>query len=86
MPRMDINQAVTVIEQFLAQYRGAHKPVESKVNPSGDERDAIKVWLNFGPHATEKELPALEKELQDALLAAHPELAGITLRVRSQAF
>lgn len=89
MPGMDINQAVEVIQAYLEKYKVAHPrraPVEAKVNPSGDEKDAIKVWLNFGADAEEKELPALERELQEALLVEHPELKGVTLRVRSQGF
>jgi hypothetical protein len=85
---MDINQAVDIIEAYLEQYKDAHPgkaPVEAKVNPSGDEKDAVKVWLNFGPKA-EAKVAELEKELHDALLAAHPELKAVTLRVRSQAF
>jgi hypothetical protein len=86
---MDINQAVTVIEAYLEKYREAHPgraPVETRVNPSGDEKDAIKVWLNFGADADAAKLPELEQALRDALLEAHPELKGITLRVRSQGF
>ena len=89
MHGMDINQAVIVIEAYLDKYREAHPgraPVEAKVNPSGDEKDAVKVWLNFGPDAAAAKLPELEKELRDALLDAHPELQGVTLRVRSQGF
>jgi hypothetical protein len=89
MTGMDINQAVTVIEEYLEKYRGAHPgraPVEAKVNPSGDEKDAIKLWLNFGPDAAADELPKLEQELRDALLGTHPELKGFKLAVRSQAF
>ncbi len=89
MPGMDINKAVTVIESYLEKYKEVHPgraPVEAKVNTSGDEKDAIKVWLNFGPKAAEKELPSLEKELRESLLMAHPELQGFTLRMRSQGF
>jgi hypothetical protein len=86
---MDINKAVELVEAFIAQYRQAHAgeaPVEAKVNPSGDEKDAIKVWLNFGPSVAEGKLAELEQTLRAALVAAHPELQGITLAVRSQAF
>jgi hypothetical protein len=86
---MDINRAVVLVEEYVEKYRGAHPgraPVEAKVNPSGDDKNAIKLWLNFGPDVAEDQLPALEQDLRDALLAAHPELQGFTLAVRSQAF
>jgi len=86
---MDINKAVVLIEEYLEKYRGAHPgnaPVEAKVNPSGDEKDAIKLWLNFGPDVAADELKQREQALRDALLEAHPELKGLTLAVRSQAF
>ena len=89
MPAMDINTAVSVIQTYLENYREVRPeraPVESKVNPSGDVKDAVKVWLNFGPKAAEKELPTLEQELRGALLMAHPELKDFTLEVRSQGF
>ena len=86
---MDINRAVAVIDEYLEKYRAAHPgraPVEARVNPSGDEAGAIKLWLNFGPDVAEDQLPALEQELRDALLEAHPEVKGFKLAVRSQAF
>ncbi|MBI5481489.1 MAG: hypothetical protein HY906_21710 [Deltaproteobacteria bacterium] len=86
---MDINRAVAVIEVFLDKYRGSHPgwaPVETRVNPSGDDKNAVKLWLNFGPDVAEDKLPALEQEFQDALLEAHPEVKGLTLAIRSQAF
>jgi hypothetical protein len=85
---MDINQAVATIEEFLARYGKAHAdqaPVEAKVNPSGDQKDAIKLWLNFGAAAEGKEA-ALAKTLEAALLEAHPDLKAFTLAVRAQAF
>ena len=86
---MDINRAVALIEEYVEKYRGAHPgkaPVESRVNPSGDEKTAIKLWFNFGPDVAEDQLPALEQQFRDALLEAHPELKGFTLAKRSQAF
>jgi hypothetical protein len=89
MTAMDINKAVALVDAFVEDYRTSHAgraPIEAKVNPSGDEKDVIKLWLNFGPDATEDKLPALEEELRDALLQAHPEVKEFTFRVRSQAF
>ena len=53
---MDINDAVGAVEKFLTQYSKDHEdwnPTEIRVLPSGDERDAIKVWLNFGLETAE---------------------------------
>jgi hypothetical protein len=86
---MDINDAVAAIEQFVRTYhasRPAWAPTESRILPSGDEQNTIKLWFNFGPDADEAALPALEQEFLVALTAAHPEVAAYALAIRVQAF
>jgi hypothetical protein len=89
MAAMDINTAVATIERFLGTYRAAHPawaPTETRLNPSGDENNTIKLWFNFGPGVGEDQLSVLEQEFRDALLQAHPEVKGYTLSMRLQAF
>lgn len=85
---MDINQAVGIVEAFLANYDNEHEdwnPTEIRVLPSGDENEVIKIWLNFGPDAEDRVEP-LRMRVIDALREAHPELdEAFTLEVRADA-
>ncbi len=83
---MGINEAVEVIERFLLEYRDPKvwNPREIRVLPSGDERNHIKVWLNFGPGVTGDELADLERQVMEPLIDAHPRLSAFILEIRSE--
>ena len=57
---MDINRTAEAIDVFLKGYkgRGGRGPVETRVNPSGDDMQAIKVWVNLGADAESDDLEA----------------------------
>ena len=86
---MDINQAADTIEKFFEQYRQQNdrfQPTETRVLPSGDAMDAIKIWFNFGPDLDEAEADARAEEAVAALREAHAEVAeAFELRVKSDA-
>jgi len=85
---MDINEAVGAIEAFLTKYNEDHddwNPIEIRVLPSGDENEAIKIWLNFGPDAGDQ-VEALRMRAIDALRETHPDLEkDFSLEVRADA-
>jgi len=86
MVPMTMEDALKAIEDFLAEYQANHdwNPVETKVLPSGDEADHIKIWFNFGEGATD--VDSLKNQPIEALKAAHPELSEFTIEVRADAF
>lgn len=76
---MDINAAVETIEAFLASYESDHddwSTTEIRVLPSGDDRDAIKITINFGPDADEGAIEGLKDRAVAALEGAHADIAG----------
>jgi hypothetical protein len=84
---MDINQACTIIEAFLDKYRkdnAAWGATEIRVLPSGDDKDAIKIWINFA-----SDDGALDERAGKAIAAlkqAHGDVATrFTLQVRGDA-
>jgi hypothetical protein len=86
---MDINQACTTVEAFLDGYRVDHADwgaTEIRVLPSGDDKDAIKIWINFGAAHEGEDLGARADRAISALKAAHADIAGaFQLSVRSDA-
>jgi hypothetical protein len=86
---MDINEAVAAVEKFLTKYNEDNddwNPTEIRVLPSGDEKDAIKVWLNFGPDVAEADVDALKTRCSEALAEAHPDIdKAFTVEVRGDA-
>lgn len=84
---MDINEAVTAVEDFLLKYRDEHddwNPEDIRVRPSGDSADAIKVWFGFAGNE-QADLEQLKQRAIAALEAAHPDL-GFKLQVRAERF
>ena len=85
---MDINQACTEIETFLERFRTEHADWGAKeihVLPSGDEKDTIKIWINFGDGAL-GDLDAMAGRAVAALKQAHPAIASaFTFSVRGDA-
>ncbi len=83
-----INEAAAAIETFLAAYqgRGGRKAVEVQAHPSGDDMNAIKIWVNLGAGAEKDDLHAwckdAEKAIHEALAA---QIEGWTLEVRADA-
>lgn len=84
---MDINDAVTTIESFFESYRNdAWSPTEIRTLPSGDSKDAIKIFFNFGPDVGDGEVDALKDAGIAALREAHPDIAEtFALEVRAVA-
>lgn len=86
---MDINEAAATIEKFFEQYRQQNdrfQPTETRVLPSGDAMDAIKIWFNFGPDVGEAEADERAEEAVAALREAHAEIAdAFDLRVKADA-
>jgi hypothetical protein len=86
---MDINEAAAIVEKFFAQYSQQNAdwhPVEVRVLPSGDEMDAIKIWLNFAEGVADDEVERLRDVALAALRTAHPEVEdSFELVVRADA-
>jgi len=90
---MDIYDAIGKIENFLETYPDEHgdepaawAPTESKILPSGDDNDAIKIWFNFGPDVDEKHIRKLLDQFEEAVSKDHAELKHYTLELRGDAF
>jgi hypothetical protein len=82
---MDIADAQQRIETFLADHHpGDVAAKEVQVRPSGDDRDAIKVWLGYDSGAIDEgRLPLLRLAVEKALQEKLPEVtAAFTLEVR----
>lgn len=80
---MGINEAAEAIERFLLAYDGGSGlPVAVQVHPSGDDLDAIKVWVDLGPTAVTVE--AWEKAAAAAIREALPDTQAFRLEVRAE--
>jgi hypothetical protein len=85
---MDINAAAEAIDKFLQGYTGAggRKPVETRVLPSGDQKNQIKVWVNLGAAAEQDDLEAWCTAAETAIRAGVAGVdTSIELRVRADA-
>jgi len=85
---MDINAAAEAVDRFLLGYqgRGGRRPAEVRSHPSGDDLQAIKVWVNLGAAADGEDLEAWCKDAEAALREAlGDEIARYTLELRSDA-
>jgi hypothetical protein len=85
---MNINVASETIDKFLQGYagKGGRKPVEVRVHPSGDDMNAIKIWVNLGPDAENDDMTAWCADAEAAIRKAHPEAVGTyTLELRADA-
>jgi hypothetical protein len=47
---VDINAAVSAIEEFLRGYKGV---ADTQVRPSGDDLDVIKIWVDLAMDPSE---------------------------------
>ena len=75
---MDINAAVTAIEEYLRTYEGV---VAAQVRPSGDDTDVIKIWVDVGATADPS---AWATACEAAIRAAVPGAKGFRLQVRAE--
>jgi hypothetical protein len=85
---MDINQASEAVDRFLQSYagRGGRKAVEVRAHPSGDDMNAIKVWVNLGGAAENDDLHAWCTDAEAAIRKAlGDDLKGWTLELRADA-
>ncbi len=85
---MDINVASAAIEAFLAGHvgRGGRKAAEVRVHPSGDDMNAIKIWVNLDPAADGDDLHAWCADAEAAIRKALPaEVSGLQLELRADA-
>jgi hypothetical protein len=84
-----INEAAVAVERFVTGYTGAggRKPVEVQVHPSGDDMNAIKVWVNLGGDAEGDDRSAWCTAAEAAIRAAlGADLGTWALDVRADAF
>lgn len=83
-----INDAAAAVDQFLQGYagRGGRKPTEVRSHPSGDDMDAIKVWVNLGAAADGDDLDAWCADAEQAIRAAlGDQVAAYRLELRADA-
>ncbi len=90
---MDIYDAIGKIEKFLETYPDEHgdepvswSPTETKILPSGDDADTIKLWFNFGNNVDEKHIERLLDQFEQAFTKDHPDTKQFTLQIRGDAF
>ena len=85
--RMDINAAAEAADRFLQGYtgRGGRRPTEVRSHPSGDDMNAVKVWVNLGAAAEQDDLAAWCGEAEAAIRKAVPGLDGVTIELRADA-
>jgi len=84
---MDINVASETVDRFLQGYtgKGGRKPTEVRAHPSGDDLNAIKIWVNLGADAEGDDMAAWCAEAEAAIRAAHPDAGKYTLELRADA-
>ena len=84
---MDINVAAEAIDRFVQGYAGAggRTPTEVRCHPSGDDMNAIKIWVNLGAAADGEDLAAWCTEAEAAIRQAVPGLDAITIDLRAEA-
>ncbi len=84
---MDINVASETIDRFLTGYtgRGGRKPTEVRSHPSGDDLNAIKIWVNLGAAAEGDDMTAWCADAEAAIRKAHPDVDKFTLELRADA-
>jgi hypothetical protein len=85
---MDINTASEEVDRFLLSYKGkqGRTPVEVRSHPSGDDMNAIKIWVNLGSAAEGDDLAAWCADAEAAIRAAlGAGLERWTLELRADA-
>jgi hypothetical protein len=83
---LGINEAAVAVETFLTSYegRGGRTPREIRSHPSGDDMNAIKVWVNLGSAAESDDLEAWCKDAEAAIRKA-VDVGTLTLEMRADA-
>jgi hypothetical protein len=84
----NINTASEEVDRFLQSYKGrqGRTPVEVRSHPSGDDMNAIKVWVNLGSAAESDDLHAWCADAETAIRAAlGDKLGDFTLELRADA-
>jgi hypothetical protein len=78
---MDINEAAVAVEGLVNGFadKAGKKAREVRVRPSGDDAQAIKVWVDLGPGVSETACATWATELKASIGKA---AAGYTLEVR----
>jgi len=83
---MDINAAAEAVDRFLQSYAGAggRRATEIRAHPSGDDMNAIKVWVNVGPDVGDDDLAAWCTAAEAAIRAKLGDaVKGYTLELRA---
>ncbi len=80
---MTMEEAVETVEAFLEGFKSdVWNPSEIRVHPSGDDKDAIKVFLVFAG-TDDESADELKQSASDALQQAHPELGDLHIEFRA---
>lgn len=85
---MDINAAAEAVDRFLQGYqgRGGRRATEVRSHPSGDDMNAIKIWVNLGAAAEKDDLAAWCEDAEAAIRTAlGDDVADYTLELRADA-
>lgn len=85
---MDINAAAEAVDRFLQGYQGpgGRTPVEVRSHPSGDDMQAIKIWVNLGAGAEQDDLAAWCATAEAAIRTAlGDQIASYTIELRADA-
>ena len=79
---MDINDAVTAIEKFLATYDAGGAPAAIQVRPSGDDVDVIKIWIDLGAKGIDTK--TWSSICEAAIRKAVPGSAAFRIQIRAE--
>ena len=85
---MDINAAAEAVDRFLQGYEGlgGRRATEVRSHPSGDDMNAIKIWVNLGAAAEKDDLAAWCSAAEAAARKAlGDKIASYTLELRADA-
>jgi hypothetical protein len=84
---MTINDAVIAVDTFLERYSGPGglRPVERRVQPSAEDVDVIKIWIDLGPAGTSADLDEWASACDAAIQAGVPAAASWKLKVKVEA-
>lgn len=85
---MDINAAAEAVDRFLRGYqgKGGRRATEVRAHPSGDDLNAIKIWVNLGADADQDDLAAWCSEAEAAIRTSLGDpIATYTIELRADA-
>ncbi len=89
---MDIYEAIDIIERYAQGYGeryegpGSWAPTETRIVPSGDENDTIKIWFNLGEGLSDAQVEAQRQRFVADLKEDHPQVTAFNLAVRAESF